>query len=51
MREKRKGTRERAKGTCLGGGDKELPLDKEETDMDQRQMTVYKGKRRNFTLG
>lgn len=43
MREKGTGTREREEG-YLSQRDKGLPLDKEETVMTQRKMTVYKGK-------
>ena len=37
-------------GIC-SGGDKGLPLDREETDVAHRQMQVYKGKRGNPMLG
>ena len=50
MREKGKGTRERRK-EYLFHKDKGLPLDREKTDMAQRQMAVYKAKRGNPMLG
>ena len=49
MREKGKGTRER--GNRFAQRDKGLSLDREETDVVYRQMTVYKGKRENPVLG
>ena len=42
MREKGKGTNERGQ-VYLSGRDKELPLDREETDVAHRKMMVYKG--------
>ena len=46
MREKEKGTREGGKG-IFALEDKELPLDREETDVAHRQMAVYKGEMGN----
>lgn len=34
----------------LGGNDKRLPLDREETDMTHSKMEVYKGASGNFVL-
>ena len=44
MRTEGKGTWEMGKG-YLSQRDKGLPLDREETGVDHRQMAVYKGKR------
>jgi hypothetical protein len=45
MGARRRGRREKQLGR--GGGDKGPPLDRDETDVAHRQMTVYKGTRRN----
>ena len=50
MRKKGKRTREKEQG-CLSQGYKKLHLDKEETVVVHRQMTVYKGTRENLVLG
>jgi hypothetical protein len=44
--EKEKGKRERTKRYFSGGGDKGLPLDREETDVAHRKMMAYKDKRK-----
>lgn len=38
-------------GQILPGGGKELPLDREDTDVARRQMAVYKGKSGSSMLG
>lgn len=50
MKEKGKDTSEWRGRFFLGGG-KELPLDREDTDVAHRQMAVYKGKSGSSMLG
>lgn len=45
------GRNNRDEAGCLFHGDKGLPLDREDTDMDHRTMAVSKGERGNPVLG